>query len=235
MQATWNGVDKIYCISLKNRVDRQNEARSQFEAVGLADRVEFVIVEKHPHNIEQGIYESHLKCMQKGIGAGAERILIFEDDVIFDRVTEAHLARARDFLDTHHHWNMLLMGGLISRSWPTAHPSIRRVRYRSLTHAYVVHRRLAESILRQPWNQVPYDDFLKNLVDPETYALYPSIAFQSNSRSDNERYLPLDRVRRWLGGLKKIQQRNERYHRHRNLIIGAHVVAILIVLLVAMS
>jgi len=231
MQASWDGVDKIYCISLKNRVDRQNEARGQFVAVGLADRVEFVIVEKHPHDIEQGIYESHLLCMQKGLDAGAERILIFEDDVIFDRATDEHVARASGFLVSHNTWNMLLLGGLISRSRSTKHPAIQRVRYRSLTHAYVIHKRLAESILQQPWNRVPYDDFLKYLEDPNTYALYPSIAFQSNSRSDNERYLPLDRVRRWLGGLEKIQKRNEFYHRHRSLIIGAHVVVILLGLL----
>jgi len=221
----------FYCISLRNRTDRQNEARSQFIAVGMADRVEFVIVEKHPRDVEQGIYESHLKCMQKGIDAGAERILIFEDDVIFDRVTPEHVARASEFLHTHKNWHMLLLGALISRSWPTDHPSIRRVRYRSLTHAYVIHRRLAEQILQQTWHKVPFDDFLKYLKDPETYALYPSIAFQSNSRSDNERYLPLDRVRRWLGGLEKIQKRNEFFHRHRNLIIGAHVVVILLGLL----
>ncbi len=231
MQATWDGVDKIYCISLKNRVDRQNEAQHQFASVGLADRVEFTIVEKHPYDIEQGIYESHLLCMQKGIAAGAEHILIFEDDVIFDRATPEHVAHASQFLRTHQSWNMLLLGGLISRSRPTDHPAIRQVRYRSLTHAYVVHRRLAEFILQQPWRKVPFDDFVRYLKESETYALYPSIAFQSNSRSDNERYLPLDRIRRWMGGLKRIQIRNEFYHHHRNLIIGVHVVVILLVLL----
>lgn len=231
MQATWNGIDKIYCISLINRLDRQAEARTQFARVGLADRVEFVIVEKHPEDCEQGIYESHLLCIRKGLEAGAERILIFEDDVTFNRVSPERIARITAFLDAHKNWHMLLLGGLISRSSPTNHPSIRRVRYRSLTHGYVIHRRLAEHIVQQPWRNTPYDDFLKQLKDDETYALYPSIAFQSDSRSDNERYLPLDRFRRWCGGLRKIQRRNEYYHRYRGLIIGAHVAVILLVLL----
>ncbi len=230
MQATWSGIDKIYCISLANRLDRQKEASTQFAGVGLADRVEFVIVEKHPDDCERGIYESHQLCIRQGLDAGARRILIFEDDIIFDRVTPERLARITAFLNTHESWHMLLLGGLVNRSEPTDHPSIRRVRYRSLTHAYVVHRRLAEDIVRRPWKKVPYDDFLKQLKDPETYALYPSIAFQSDSRSDNERYLPLDRFRRWCGGLKKIQQRNEFYHSHRWLVIGTHVVAILLLL-----
>lgn len=231
MQATWEGIDKIYCISLASRVDRQKEARTQFAGVGLAGRVEFVLVEKHPENCEQGIYESHQLCLRKGLSSGAERILVFEDDIIFDRVVPERIAGITAFLDAQKNWHMLLLGGLVSRSKATDYPSIRRVRYRSLTHGYVVHRRLAEDIVRQPWKKVPYDDFLKNLKDPETYALYPSIAFQSDSRSDNERYLPLDRLRRWCGGLRKIQKRNEFYHRHRALIIGTHAVAILLMLL----
>jgi GR25 family glycosyltransferase involved in LPS biosynthesis len=230
MQATWSGIDKIYCISLAERLDRRADARAQFARVGLADRVEFAIVEKHPRDCEQGIYESHLQCLRKGLEAGADRIMIFEDDIIFHRVTPERIARITTFLDTHKNWHMLLLGGLVNHSAPTDYPSIRRVRYRSLTHAYVVHRRLADEIVQQPWEKVPYDDFLKGLNDPQTYALYPSIAFQSNSESDNERYLPLDRFRRWCGGLQAIQKRNEFYHCHRWLVIGAHVAVVLLLL-----
>lgn len=233
MQATWDGIDKIYCISLAQRLDRQVDARNQFARVGLSDRVEFVIVEKHPHDCEQGIYDSHLQCLRKGLEAGAERIMVFEDDIVFDGATPERIAHIIAFIDTHKRWHMLLLGGLVSRSEPTDHPSIRRVRYRSLTHAYVIHCRLADDIVRQPWKKVPYDDFLKHLDDRETYALYPSIAFQSNSVSDNERYLPLDRFRRLCGGLKAIQKRNEFYHSHRALVIGAHLVVILLLLWVA--
>ncbi|MEX1349306.1 MAG: hypothetical protein AB1Z31_16390, partial [Desulfobacterales bacterium] len=58
----WDFFDKIYCITLDERADRRADATAQFEKVGLADKVEFVIVKKHPHNIEQGIFESHLTC-----------------------------------------------------------------------------------------------------------------------------------------------------------------------------
>ena len=67
----WDFFDKIYCITLDERADRRADATAQFEKVGLADKVEFVIVKKHPHNIEQGIFESHLACMEKGIRAGS--------------------------------------------------------------------------------------------------------------------------------------------------------------------
>jgi hypothetical protein len=80
---------------------------------------------------------------------------------------------------------------------------------------------------------VPYDDFLRDLKDERTFALYPSFAFQSNSPSDNERYLPLDRIRRLLGGLRSLQKKNAFYHHNRWVIIGAHVLALLLLALAA--
>lgn len=232
MQPTWDGIDKIYCISLIDRADRQAEARAQFARVGLGDRVEFVLVEKHPTDPEQGIYESHLKCLKKGLGARAERILVFEDDILLDRVTPIIVERCMSFARTDEHWHMLLLGAMVSYSKRTDYPSILRVGFRSLTHAYVVHRRYAEFILRHPWHSVAYDDFLKGLQDRHTYICYPAIAFQSSSRSDNERYLPLDRFRRMFGGLQAIQKRNEFYYHNRSLVVGAHVLAIVVSLLV---
>jgi GR25 family glycosyltransferase involved in LPS biosynthesis len=234
MQGTWNGVDKIYCISLAERTDRQKEARAQFAAVGLSGRVEFVIVRKHPDDCEQGIFESHQLCMRKGIAAGAERILIFEDDIVFDRATPDIVTNGMNFIKIHNHWRILFLGCMVKRSHRTIYPSILKIAYRSLAQGYVIHRRLAQLIVTEKWHQVPFDDYLKELKDDQFYTLYPSIAFQSNSRSDNERYLPLDRCRRILGGLKKLQKRNEFYHRHRGAIIGAHTVVFFLILLAAM-
>jgi GR25 family glycosyltransferase involved in LPS biosynthesis len=230
MAASWDHFDNIYCISVDERTDRQAEARAQFARVGLSERVEFVIVKKHPTDCEQGIYESHLLCMEKGMKAGAERILIFEDDVVFDRFEGETLAHCADFLEQNM-WHMLFLGCMVKGSRPTACPAVRKIKYRSLTQAYVIHRRFAEMLLQHPWEKIPYDDFLKSLRDEETYVVYPAIAFQSNSRSDNERYLPLDRFRRLCGGLHNLQKRNEFYHRHRPLIIGVHALVFLLIVL----
>ena len=230
MTADWDCFDKIYCISLTEREDRRATAAAQFEAVGLSNRVEFVVVERHPTDCEQGCYESHMTCMKKGLTEGAERILIFEDDILFSRFSSEALARGIDFCLRHTEWNMLFFGCMVKASRRTPFPSIRKIKYRSLTHAYAVHRRFAEVLVRYPWQQVPYDDFLRDLKDREMYVLYPSVAFQSNARSDNERYLPLDRVRRIIGGLRKLQKFDEFYHRRRPLIIGAHLLAAILIL-----
>jgi GR25 family glycosyltransferase involved in LPS biosynthesis len=226
----WDYFDKFYCISLDERADRRADASAQFEKVGLADKVEFVIVKKHPHNIEQGIYESHLTCLEKGNRAGAETIVVFEDDILLERFSPAVLQDCIDFLSTDRHWNALYFGCLVSGSKKTQNRSVLKIKYRCLTHGYVFSRKFSESLVKKPWRDIPFDDFLRTLND-EFYAIYPSFAFQSNSRSDNIRFLPLDKFRRLCGGLRQLQKRNELYHRHRSLIILLHVIIILLIIL----
>jgi GR25 family glycosyltransferase involved in LPS biosynthesis len=160
LSALWGFFDRTYCISLAEREDRRQEAERQFRTVGLADRVEFVIVQKHPVDNERGIYESHLECFRRGIEAGARNLLVFEDDIVFDRFSTRVLSDCIRFMSSHDDWKLFFFGCLTSGSRRTANASVLSVRYRSLTHAYAVQRRFAESVLRLPWRQRPYDGAL---------------------------------------------------------------------------
>lgn len=228
----WEYFDKIYCISLYERVDRREQAKAQFRAVGLADRVEFVLVKKHPVDCEQGIYESHILCMEKGIRALSGNIVIFEDDIIFDRFNPDTLEKCIDFLATSTDWKIMFLGCMVKKSAKTANRSVLKVRFRSLAHAYVLTREFAETIVKIPWKKIPFDDMLRDIQDNQVYAVYLSFAFQSNSRSDNQRYLPLDRFRRLCGGLRGLQKTNEFYHYNKTLIIGAHILLVLLLLVI---
>ena len=228
----WSFFDKIYCISLENREDRRNEALRQFSMVGLAGKVEFVLVKKHPSDSEQGIYESHMLCMANGLKCGSENILIFEDDIVFERFSRQVLKNAIHFLKNSRDWHILFFGCIMKKCKKTEHPSVAQIGYRSLTHAYVVQRSFAENLVRHhPWNHIAYDVFLKNMEGASMYAVYPSFAFQSDAASDNESTQSLDAFRRMFGGLKRIQKRNEIYHHHKVLIIGCHFLAILAIAL----
>lgn len=230
MVAAWDCFDKVYCITLAGRPDRRSEAAAQFASVGLGERVEFVVVRKHPTDCERGIYESHLLCLARGLAAGAERMLVFEDDILFDGFTTAALERCAAFLAAEPDWHLFFLGCMVTGSRRTAFPGVVQVRYRSLAHAYAIHRRFAERLVAHPWHGVPFDDLLRDLKDERSFALYPAFAFQSDSRSDNERHLPLDRIRRLLGGLRTLQKLDAFYHRNRGVIIGAHVLALLVLL-----
>jgi len=224
----WDFFDKCYCISIDERADRRADARIQFEKVGLADKVEFVTVQKHPQNCEEGIYESHMACIKKGLQAGAGNIVIFEDDILFDRFSPAGLKNCVDFLSATDHWNALFFGCLVSGSRKTENKSILRIKYRCLAHAYVLNRPFAEALINTQWQGTPYDDVLKKWPD-HYYAAYPSFAFQSNSRTDNNRKMGLDRFRRLFGGLGRIQKWNEWFNRHKMPVIAAHIIILLII------
>lgn len=220
----WSFFDKVYCISLVNREDRRVEAQAQFARVGLAAQVEFLLVEKHAVNPEQGIYESHLRCMQKGLESGAERILIFEDDVVFLHYSPRRLAELLCFMHSHPAWDVFFLGCMVRNCWKLPGLPAARIRYRSLTHAYAVTRAFAEKVVRQhPWQGIAYDDFLRDLESKRMYVAYPALAFQSDSPSDNDVYLRLDRMRRLCGGLIVLQKFDQWYHRYRWQLIGLHV------------
>jgi len=225
----WEYFDKFYCISLNERSDRREDARIQFAKMGLLDKVEFVIVKKHPYNSEQGIFESHMSCIKKGIQAGANNIVVFEDDILFERFSPAALKNCINFLSTNPHWNALFFGCLVSSSKKTDNKSVLKVKYRSLAHAYVLNHKFAKSLVKIQWQGKAYDAILNNFTDT-FYLIYPSFAFQGNSRSDNSRYARLDKFRRLFGGLRRIQKWNEFYHRYRIIIITLHIIMILLVI-----
>jgi len=230
MANNWDYFDKVYCISLDTRKDRQKEANSQFEKVGLSGKVEFIIVKKHPLNSEQGIYESHISCIKKGIMAGAKNILIFEDDIIFDGFAPCLLQNCTDFLSTEKNWNILFFGCLVKGIEKKSYPSILKIQYRCSAHAYLLNRNFAENIVKKEWNNIAFDDMLASYHQDGFYTVYPSFAFQSSSSTDNDRCLNLDKIRRLCGGLKLIQKMNEFYNYHKPLIIAVHIFVILIII-----
>lgn len=223
-ESIWQRIDRIYCISLEERADRRKAAKNQFSRVGLDGRVVFFAAKRHPENCEQGIFESHRACLHRGLAAGARHILVFEDDVIFGRVDTRRLTGAIDYFMAHAECSLLLLGGIVNRSWPTEQPAVRKVRYRCLAHAYLIKADLAQKVAGQTWQGIPFDTLLSESTIGHA-ALYPSIAFQSNSPSDNARHRTLDAVRRIFGGLRVIQVANERYHRHRYAVIILHLLA----------
>jgi GR25 family glycosyltransferase involved in LPS biosynthesis len=232
----WDFFDRIYCISLANRPDRQEHARGQFERVGLLDRVEFVIVDKHPTDSEHGIFESHLECLRKGLAAGSQNIVVFEDDILFLRFSPKLLDRAITFMKTNADWDMFFFGCFVYSSRKTSFPSILQVQYRCTAHAYVVNRSFAQRIVGQSWRGIAYDDALRSITHHQAYAVYPSFAFQSGSATDNSKLRTIDRIRRMIGGVRVLQRWNEFSSRHWPAIIMNHIViALILILLFAKS
>jgi GR25 family glycosyltransferase involved in LPS biosynthesis len=218
---SWDFFDRFYCISLSDRKERRREAERELARIGLRNRVEFVIADRHPRDPEEGIFASHMTCIRKGLAAGARSMAIFEDDVVFDRFRAERLDGCVEFLASNPGWNLFFFGCLVKRSRKTENRSVLEVSYRCLAHAYAVSRPFAEALSEIPWDGTPFDAMLSRHAEG-VYAAYPAFAFQSGAPSDNTRLRALDRFRRWCGGLMRIQKTNEFYHRNRKWIIPLH-------------
>jgi len=222
----WGYFDQIYCISLKNRADRRESATAEFEKVGLGGRVKFLLVDKHPTNSEQGIFESHQACLRAGLAAGRGPIVVFEDDVKFRGFRPKVLAEAVEFLKSGEPWHAFFFGCYVRSSANTSRRAVRAIRYRSTAHAYVVSREMAENLVALRWDGVAYDDVLKNMDTGQYFVVYPGFAFQSNASTDNDKQLRLDRYRRLFGGMYFGQWWDEFSHRNWRSMIVMHLLTI---------
>ncbi|WP_339136224.1 MAG: hypothetical protein WGN25_20465 [Candidatus Electrothrix sp. GW3-4] len=230
----WAFFGRIYCISLHEREDRRVIARKAFAAVGLQDQVEFVLVEKHPVSPEQGIFESHLICLRKGLQEKAKTILLFEDDVFFQRFDPYALGEACSFLEQDADWKALFLGCITSGSQRAGNRHLARIRYRCLSHAYAVHQSFAEQLIEEQWRGIPYDMLLQQYNREQHkwhfYALYPLCAFQGLEGTDNQT-IRIDQARRLFGGLPFIQKMNELYQNHKVPLLLSHAVSLLLLAL----
>jgi GR25 family glycosyltransferase involved in LPS biosynthesis len=224
--SAWDFFDRVYCISLQSRPDRRREAKKQFAAVGLAEKVAFSIVEKDPTNQVAGIFQSHIACLQSGLAAGAETILVFEDDILFRGFDGNILAAACAALHANPDWNAFFLGCLTSGSKKTACRSLALITYRSLAHAYAVNRPFAEKIVQQKWCGIPFDDMLRRHND-RFFAISPMCAFQGLAGSDNQTVV-IDRLRNLFGGLPFIQRGNEIFQKHKGAIVLLHLIVVMI-------
>jgi GR25 family glycosyltransferase involved in LPS biosynthesis len=227
----WRAFDCIYCISLNNRPDRYETAQAQFQSVGLGGLVEVTLVDKHPTNSELGIFESHMACLRAGLAAGAERILIFEDDILFSGFSPERLRQAVRFMDSNNDWQLFFFGCFVNSSHKTPFQSVVKDCYRCCAHGYVVSRQFARKLVEMPWQNIPYDDLLRSLSPDGVYAVYPAFAFQSASATDNDKLRGIDRARRLFGGLQRLQQWNEFSSRRLVPLIVGHVVVLFILAL----
>jgi len=228
---SWDFFDKIYCISLKERTDRQENAHAQFEKVGLYSRVEFFLADKPLFNSEQGIYESHMQCLQRGIEANAQTILVFEDDILFDRFSPALLKNIVYFMQKETSWNVFFLGCMVNGIKSTNYPSVVQVKYRCSAHAYVLNRPFAEQLVKLPWQGTAFDDLLREMNNNRAYAVTPFFAFQSSSPTDNKATPRLARFRELCGGVKLIQKANEFYYLNRSAIWLGHILIIMLLIL----
>ena len=100
MKSPFDFFDEIYCINLERRTDRWKQCQSEFDKIGISDRVIKFNAFDNKENPKKGCYDSHLSVIKLAYERKLKNVLIFEDDVAFlKRYDNKKLKRAIDSLN----------------------------------------------------------------------------------------------------------------------------------------
>lgn len=189
----WSFLDAAYCISLKSREDRAIGVAKEFHRVGLCQMVTFHRPVKHPVKGIIGSWEAHRAVAEHAQQRGIEKTLIMEDDDLFSRhLRPARLRSIRRALAAlPPDWTIFFLGHWPVWAYPVRHNVLRTGS--ACAHAYVISPRLQRWLHDHPWGTpgVRKLRLVGKALDsayaelPGTYALFPMIATQSVSVSDN--------------------------------------------------
>jgi GR25 family glycosyltransferase involved in LPS biosynthesis len=166
---------------------------------------------------------------KRQVEEGGKHILIFDDDISVAHFKYNRNTNAIKNLKQLGEWDAFFLGAISSGSKKTASRYLVQIKYRCLTHGYALNRPFAKKIIKERWEGVAYDGFLKKHCR-NSYAPVPMIAFQNTSVSDNKTIF-LDKIRRFFGGLQFLQRSNELIHRYKYPIIILHLLVLLAAIL----
>ena len=189
----WSFLDGVYCISLKSREDRATTVAAEFHKVGLCRQVLFYRPLRYPGRGYVGSWESHRAVAGHARARGCKTTLILEDDVQFVRRLSPRSVRTigRAIGRLPADWMIFFLG-----HWPLwayfVRPNVLRTSS-GCAHAYIASPRLLCWLHEHPWGTPGIEKrrLIGKALDsayarlPATYALFPMIATQSVSRSDN--------------------------------------------------
>ena len=177
MRGAFEFFDTICCINLDRRPERWAAAQREFAALGIADRVQRVAAMTHDNPLE-ACRRSHLGCVQRAARAGAETVLIFEDDVTFPDFSAERFARSLDRLRSIPDWDLFFLGGLVRGRPAVLYEDLFRAPLAQM-HAYAVHRRAFDAIQAA---RLPFDVWCSERL--RSYCARPMLAWQRDGPSD---------------------------------------------------
>ncbi|MDP2834998.1 MAG: glycosyltransferase family 25 protein [Pseudomonadota bacterium] len=183
--------ERIWCINLQSADDRWRRMTARFERLGIGDRVERFPAVSTPGNHHVGCALSHRRIMAAARAAGAQRILVFEDDALFLDETRAYLAAAVDEMQDIA-WDIFYLGGCVRATECPPIPGCRHLllpRRQTYTHAVAYNaafmdRVLAElpadlhDMLRWVDEHTAIDRYFERMLDHKPVIITPVVASQ---------------------------------------------------------
>lgn len=178
-------------ISLPHRLDRRSSITKQFDKESIP-YVFFDAVNGHELEYygplkkgEEGVRQSHLALFSKAIDENYKSLFIFEDDVELSENFSIDLETALTSLPDK--CDLLYLGASHHVEPKKIKNNIYRISHSYTAHAMYINCHLFSDLMRCITNNphLPVD-VIYALVQPQVhaYAIYPHLAWQSNSYSD---------------------------------------------------
>lgn len=139
--------EEIYCINLDERTDRWEHSKSEFEKVGILDKVKrFSAIKDNDGRV--GIIKSNLAIVKIAKEKGLKNVLVFEDDVKFiinnsQEVLEKSIGQIGEL-----NWSLFYLGANTHNKLIKIKPNLIL-----LKNAFAVHS--------MAYNEKVYDSFIK--------------------------------------------------------------------------
>jgi hypothetical protein len=187
----WSLFGAVYCISLPSRPDRRRAVALRFAEAGLAERVVFWEAVARAEDPARGCWESHASLMRHAAERGIDRLLVFEDDVLFTRLPGLEETRSVAALLDRADWNVLHLGCKPYHLRASPLPLLYRCHALD-SHAYVLSLDFMRRAQRARYAKLLFPHCIDCLflVSRGTWALAPMLCTQDDSVSDIERRSP---------------------------------------------
>lgn len=187
--------DKIYIISVRERIDRQESIIKNLSILGLKKEIDysFYFVDKHPKGSVYGSFTSHISIIKDYYTSYQQgNILILEDDAYFElnKINLQKLQEICNFIKYNDNWDLFYLGGMMTYKYPNlAYNQYITKGEWILVHSYIVNYKCMNYIINHPEilpNSFSFTDYHYNLLYKlEKYGLNESICFQTDSPSSN--------------------------------------------------
>ena len=187
-------IDRIVCITLRDRPDRRRFAERVHRRLGISDRVEFFVADRHELGGKVGCFDSHVRVVSGCLlDPRCRSVLVFEDDAVptpgydaeklgdalewafkhvdaWDVFFVGHVPVGKSFLESSRPFASLVNDASDLLLAEQAFPGV--VWNSALgAHAYVLNRRsmsvvarLGKQMLLSSWTSGHYDVFLRDVL-----------------------------------------------------------------------
>lgn len=167
------GIDGVFCISLRERTDRRELLRSEFEGSGL--NIEFLVVDRDNESPERGCFDSHMRCAKLALDRNYRRVLILEDDATLVSFEANQIQQINGFLNRRDP-QLFYLGANLGKVWLTWNRGVARVRAKG-THAYILSEKGCQHLLSYaPYSNTAIDKILSKHF--KAYMAFPMLSQQ---------------------------------------------------------